>query len=87
MFDSSYFHGKSHFEDNGTQNCLVFQPVANSNKISEWKSKGLPDESIKPPTASKNSFPAINHINTKLWVKFDRKCLKQEKVTFSHDHG
>ena len=25
-FDSSYFRGKSHFEDDGTQNYLVFQP-------------------------------------------------------------
>ena len=26
-FDSSYLIGKSHFEDDGTQNYLVFQPV------------------------------------------------------------
>ena len=26
-FDLSYFIGKSHFEDDGTQNYLVFQPV------------------------------------------------------------
>ena len=26
-FDSSYFIGKSHFEENGTQNYLVFQPL------------------------------------------------------------
>ena len=26
-FDSSYFRGKSHFEDDGTQNWLVFQPI------------------------------------------------------------
>ena len=26
-FDSIYFRGKSHFEDDGTQNCLVFQPI------------------------------------------------------------
>ena len=26
-FDSSYFHGKSHFEGDGTQTYLVFQPV------------------------------------------------------------
>ena len=43
-FDSSFFCGKSHFEDNGTQNYLVFQPVfryfkkiANSHHISLWK--------------------------------------------------
>ena len=44
-FDSSHFHGKSHFEDDATHN-LVFQPVhryfktvANTSKVSVWKSK------------------------------------------------
>ena len=51
IFDSSYFIGKSHFEENGTQNYLVFQPmyryfkrvvgVGASNYIYFWKSKGL----------------------------------------------
>ena len=27
-FDSSYFVGKSHFEEDGTQNYLVFQPMS-----------------------------------------------------------
>ena len=47
-FDSSYIRGKSNFEDNGTQNYLVFQSVlryfkqiANSYNILLWKSKGL----------------------------------------------
>ena len=26
-FDSSYFTGKSHFEEDGVQNYLVFQPI------------------------------------------------------------
>ena len=26
-FDSSYFRGKNHFEQDGTQNYLVFQPM------------------------------------------------------------
>ena len=26
-FDSSYFRGKSHFEEDGTQNYVVFQPI------------------------------------------------------------
>ena len=26
-FDSSYFKGKSHFEEDDTQNYLVFQPM------------------------------------------------------------
>ena len=46
-FDSIYFWGKSHFEDDGTQNYLVFQTVskyfttvsANDSNILSWKSK------------------------------------------------
>ena len=28
-FDSGYFIGKNHFEEDGTQNHLVFQPISN----------------------------------------------------------
>ena len=76
-FDSSYFIGKSHFED-GTQNYLVFQPInkyfkviTNTDYVSSWKSKGLSAESIKPPTTSDNSLtPALNYYGTKTRVKF-----------------
>ena len=50
-FDSSYFIGKSHFEENGTQNYLVFQPIkkyfkviANTVYVSSWRSKELSAE-------------------------------------------
>ena len=67
-FDSSYFIGKSHFEEDGTQNCLVFQPIiknfeviTNTDYVSSWKSKGLSAESIKPPATSDNSLtPAVS---------------------------
>ena len=49
-FDSLYFGGKIHFEQDGTQNYLVFQPmywyfkrvigVGSGNYIYFWKSKG-----------------------------------------------
>ena len=66
--DSIYFRGKIHFEEDGTQNYLVFQPihkyfkvVTNTDYISSCKSKGLSAESIKPPTTSYNSLaPALN---------------------------
>ena len=52
--NSSYFIGKSHFEEDGTQNYSVFQPInkcfkviTNTDYISSWKSKGLSVESIK----------------------------------------
>ena len=62
-FKSSYFLGKNHFEDDGSQNYLViqlvyryFKNIANSDHISAGKFKGLPDEITRPPTASKNSL-------------------------------
>ena len=62
-FDLSYFIGKSHFEEDGTQNYLVFQPInryfkviANTDYVSSWKSKGLSAETRKPPTTSNNSL-------------------------------
>ena len=55
-FDSIYFRFESHFEDDGTQNYLAFQPVykyfeitPTINTILSWKSKELSDETIKPP--------------------------------------
>ena len=41
--------------------------------------------SIKPPNASSNSLPpALNCIGTKTTLKFVEKCLKQDKITFTH---
>ena len=84
-FDSCYFIGKSHFEEDGTQNYLVFQPlnkyfkvITNTDYISSLKSKGLSTESIKPPSTSDNSLtPALNYYGTKIRVKLTGSCLKQ----------
>ena len=61
--DLSYFIGKSHFEEDGTQNYLVFQPInryfkviANTLYISSWKSKRLSDETINAPVTSDKSY-------------------------------
>ena len=70
----------------------MFQPVyryfkfiANTSFISEWISKGLSSESIKPPTTSNNSLaPAINSYGTKTRVKFTGSCLQQSKLTYIH---
>ena len=72
-FDLSYFIGKSHFEEDGVQDCLVFQPIiryfkviTNIDYISSWKSKGLSAESIKPPTTSDNSLtPELSYYGKK----------------------
>ena len=91
--DSIYFRGKSHFEEDGTQNWLVFQPMqryfktvdANNRNILSWKSKGLSDENIKAPTTSTRILnPTLNFVGNKLRVKFSGNCLKQEKITFNH---
>ena len=87
-FNSSYFIGKSHFEEDVTQNYLVFQPinkyfkvVANTDYVSSWKSKGLSTETIKPPKTSDNSLtPAVSYYGTKTKVKFTGTCLKQPKI-------
>ena len=87
-FNSSYFIGKSHFEEDVTQNYLVFQPinkyfkvVANTDYVSSWKSKGLSAETIKPPKTSDNSLtPAVSYYGTKTKVKFTGTCLKQPKI-------
>ena len=67
--DLSYFIGKSHFEEDGTQSYVVFQPlnkyfklIASTDYVSSWKSKGLSAETIKPPTTSDNSLtPVVNY--------------------------
>ena len=45
-FDSIYYRSKSHFEEDGKQNYLVFQPlekyfklIFSTNYVSSWKSK------------------------------------------------
>ena len=87
-FDSSYFIGKNHFEEDGTQNYLVFQPlnkyfkvIANTDYVSSWKSKGLSADSIKPPTTPDNSLsPILNYYGTKTRVRFIGSSLKQPKI-------
>ena len=65
-YDLSYFKGKQYFdEEDGKQNYLVFLPMSKYFKLNtivgviarvlSWQSKGLSNESIKPPTTSDNS--------------------------------
>ena len=90
--DLSYFIGKSHFEEDGTQNYLVFQPlnkyfkvITNTDYVSSWKSKGLSAETIKPPSMSDNSLtPLIHYVGNKIRLKFSGSCLKQPKLQYTH---
>ena len=90
----SYFIGKSHFEEDGAQNYLVFQPIkrfftirTNSNFISLWQSKGLSGETIKPPAAPDNSLIQLfKYYGGKIRVKFNKGCLKQPNKR-TYDYG
>ena len=71
-FDSIYFCDKSHFEDNGTQNYLVFQPrykyseiIPTTNTISSWKSNVFSDDSIKPSRPQTVLAPELSYIRNK----------------------
>ena len=89
-FDSSYFIGKSHFDEDGTQNYLVFQPlnkyfklITNTLSILLWQSKGISTENIDPPNTSLSL--SINYVGNKIRVKFNGSCLKQSnKLTYTH---
>ena len=74
VFELSYFIGKSHYEEDVTQNYLVFQPLykyftfitGTLYYILSWKSKALSDESIEPPSTSYNGLaPALRYYGTK----------------------
>ena len=91
IFDSSYFIGKSHFEKDGAQNYFVFQPMYEYFKVfsiteyveyvSEWKSKGLSNKSIKVISTSDESLnPTLSYYDTKVRVKFTGGCLKRPKI-------
>ena len=55
------------------------------DRVLSWQSKGISNESIKPPTTSNNSLnPKLSYYGTKIRVQFTRSCLKQPKFTFNH---
>ena len=74
--DADYLRGKNHFEEDGTKNYLVFQPVYKYFKtinsignISGWKSKGLSNESIKTISTSNDYVnPLLNYAGTKILI-------------------
>ena len=96
-FDSIYFRGKSHFEEDGTQNYLVFQPIQryfkrvagvdNGNHIYYWKSKGLSDERINSIKISDYGItPYLSYYHTNnIRVKSDGGWLKQDPGSLFHE--
>ena len=78
-----------YFEEDGAQNYLLFQPMykylkkgSNTDNISEWKSKRLSHEVIKPPDNS--LAPTLGYHNKKTCLEFNGVCLKQDKITYNH---
>ena len=77
--------GKSYFDEDGTQNYLVFQTVLeyftlNSSWITKWKYKGLSNENFEAVSASSNtSNPLINNYGDKVRLKFTGSVLQQKK--------
>ena len=89
----SYCCGKQYFDEgSGKQNYLVFPPMGKYFKLNSvvgvidlvLLSKGISNESIKPPTPSNNSLnPRLSYNDTKIKVQFTGSCLKQPKFTFT----
>ena len=94
--DLSYYCGKQYFDEgSGKQNYLVFLPVNKYFKLNSvvntadyilsWQSKGLSNESIKPPTTTDSSLtPELNYYGTKTKIKFTESCLKQSSHILTH---
>ena len=62
-----------------------FTKIVNTEQISSWKSKGLSNEIIKPPTTSNNSLaPSLDYFIKKIKVNFNGSCLRQDKITYNH---
>ena len=89
IFDSSYFIGKSHFAEDGTQNYLVFQPMyryfkriadaGNGDYIYYWQSKGLSDERINSIKTFNHSItPNLDYYVVKTRVEFNEGCLRED---------
>ena len=94
-FDAANIRGKSHFEEDGTQNYLVFQPTyryfrriigtGSGSYIYFWKSIGLSDQRLHYNTASNYKItPELSYYGTKIRLEFNGSCLKQDKVTYNH---
>ena len=66
------FIGKSHFDEDGAQHYLVFQPILkyftlNSIWITKWKSKGLSNESLEVVSKTDNTLtPLVNYYGDKV---------------------
>ena len=92
----SYYRGKQYFDEGSSkQNYLVFLPIntyfrlnsvaSTAHYVLSWQSKGLSNESIRPPITSDNNLtPELNCYGTKTKIKFTRSCLKQSDHIYTN---
>ena len=94
-FDLIQLREKSHFEEDGTQNYLVFQPTCRYFKtdagvgtgiyIYFWKSEGLSGENITALTTTDYTLsPQLSYLGNKKRVEFKGSFLKQGKIIYTH---
>ena len=66
-------------------NVRIFKKTGNADRVPLWKSNGLGNKLIKNPSKSDDSLAlTLSYIGNKTRVKFDRGCLKQNKIIFTH---
>ena len=93
--DLSYYDGKNYFDEDGSLNYYVFQPlfkylevaqVGNVTYILSWKSRGLLDTKIK--AIAINNYLFNSQINIydmgKIRIKFNGSFLNRFPPTISH---
>ena len=87
----SYFIGRNYFENDGTQNYLVFQPINKYLKfnprtglLSEWEFKRLSDRIIKPLDTSVAPRAGFEN-DGKRYFKFRGSCLKEDEAKRNSD--
>ena len=52
-----------------------FKKIGSTESILSWKSKGLSNESIKPP--DNKLAPTVKYTGKRMYVNFSGSCLKQ----------
>ena len=88
--DTSYFHGKNFFGDDGFQNIFVYQPTFNTLELKKgkgtefvigWKSKGVYNSKLTPPY---NTFlPTIKCFGSKKRIQFNNTPLVEEQNSYT----
>ena len=94
-FDFDYFQGKNYFDEDGSQNYYIIQPISKYLKVAyvsdinytlSWKCRGLND--IKTESIKTNNFllnPRIDFYDmNKIRIKFNRSFLNRSPPTILH---